>query len=364
MKDAKRKFLIVKMSAMGDVVHTLPALRSLRKKYPGAFIAWVVEDRFKELLHNNPDLDEVIVAPLKRWRHNINLQSLSEFRQFVKNLRKHKFDTLLDFQGLIKSGLIALLSGVPNRIGFHRDDCRERLNSLFTNRQAPFIGRKTHVVDKNLALLKLAGIDNFTMEFPLNLPTSAEKSAADYLDANPELTSNPVVGIHFGVGFKTKTWELERFAQLSDRIAGELGCNILLTWGPGEWEKVNALSAQLKQKHWVAPANDLPQAIALFKRLSLLVSCDTGPVHLCAAFQVPTVSIHGPTDPEYSRPRDAIHAVVYKVQPCSFCHKRSCPTQNECMTSISVDDVFQAVKKSVAKHVRIAGAENPLTLER
>ena len=363
MNGAKRKFLIVKMSAMGDIVHTLPALRSLREKYPGAFIAWVVEDRFKDLLHNNPDLDEVIAVSLKRWRRNVNLASLREFWSFVRNLRKHKFDTLLDFQGLIKSGLVALIAGVPNRIGFHRDDCRERLNGLFTNRKAPAIGRKTHVVDKNLALLKLAGVDNFTIEFPLNLPASAEQSAADYLDANPELTAKPVVGVHCGVGFKTKTWELERFAQLSDRIANELGCNILLTWGPGERGKVDALSARIKQRHWIAPANSLPQAIALFKRLDLLVSCDTGPAHVCAAFQVPTVSIHGPTDPEYSRPRDAIHAVVYKIQPCSFCHKRSCPTQNECMTSISVDDVFQAVQKSVAKHVRIAGTENPL-LER
>lgn len=361
MKNPRRKFLIVKMSAMGDVVHTLPALRSLRKRYPDAFIAWVVEDRFKDLLYNNPDLDQVIPARLKHWRRNVNLESLGEFWRFVKTIRSHKFDTLLDFQGLIKSGLIALLSGIPDRIGFHSNDCREKPNSLFTNRKAPFIGRKTHVVDKNLALAKMAGVDNFTMEFPLNIPEAAEESAIGYLKANPDLTANPVVGVHFGVGFKTKKWALERFAQLSDRIADELGCSVLLTWGPGEEEQTKALSDQIKKRHWIAPANNLPQAMALFKRLSLLVSCDTGPVHICAAYQVPTVSIHGPTDPEYSRPRDSIHEVVYKVLPCSFCHKRTCPTQNECMTSISVDDVFQTVKKSLAKHVRILSAENPIT---
>ena len=349
------------MSAMGDVVHTLPALRSLRKRFPDAFIAWVVEDRFKDLLYDNPDLDEVIPVRLKYWRKNVSLKSFGEFWNFVRKIRKHKFDTLIDFQGLIKSGLIAFLSGIPERIGFHPNDCREKLNAIFTNKKAPFIGRETHVVDKNLALLKMAGVEEFTMEFPLNIPNEAEESVKTYLDSNPELTANPIIGVYFGVGFKTKTWELARFAQLSDRIIDELGCNVLLTWGPGEWEKAQSLSRQMNQKHWVAPENNLQQAIALFKRLSLLVSCDTGPVHLCAAHQVPTVSIHGPTDPEYSRPRDAIHEVVCKVQPCSFCHKRSCPTQNECMTSISVDDVFQTVKKSVAKHVRIAGAENPIT---
>lgn len=361
MKNSRPKFLIVKMSAMGDVIHALPALRSLRKRFPDAFIAWVVEDRFKDLLYNNPDLDEVIPARLKYWRRHVSVESLSEFWRFVKIIRGHKFDALLDFQGLIKSGLIALLSGIPDKIGFHHNDCREKLNSLFTNRKAPFIGRKTHVVDKNLALARMTGVDSFTMEFPLNIPEEAEESVRSYLKANPELTANPIVGVHFGVGFKTKKWALERFAQLSDRIAGELGCSVLLTWGPGEEEQAKSLSDQIKQRHWVAPANSLPQAMALFKRLSLLVSCDTGPVHICAAYQVPTVSIHGPTDPEYSRPRDSIHEVVYKVLPCSFCHKRTCPTQNECMTSILVDDVFQTVKKSLAKHVRILSAENPIT---
>ena len=361
MSDSQKKFLIVKMSAMGDVVHTLPALRSLRKKFPSAYIAWVVEDRFKDLLYNNPDLDEIISVRLKYWRQNVNLNSLKEFWSFIKKVRKHKFDTLIDFQGLIKSGLIAFVSRVPEKIGFHSDDCREKPNSLFTNKKAPYIGRETHVVDKNLSLLQIAGVDDFEMEFPLQVSPEAEKSITGYLDDNPELTAKPIIAVHFGVGFKTKTWELSRFAELSDRIVDELDCNVLLTWGPGEQEKVQNLSDQIKNRHWVAPKNNLRQAIALFKQVDMLVSCDTGPVHLCAAFNVPTISIHGPTDPEYSRPRDSMHDVVVKIQDCSFCHKRNCPTQNECMTAISVNDVFQVVKKSVADHVRITGEKIPIT---
>jgi len=361
MTDSQRKFLIVKMSAMGDVVHTLPALRSLRNKFPQAYIAWVIEDRFKDLLYDNPDLDEIIPVRLKYWRQNVSLNSLKEFWSFIKKIRKHKFDTLIDFQGLIKSGMIAFISRIPEKIGFHSNDCREKPNRFFTNKKAPLIGRDTHVVDKNLSLLKMCGVDDIIMEFPLLVPHEAEESIDVYLDSNPDLTAKPIIAVHFGVGFKTKTWELSRFAELSDRVTDELDCNVLLTWGPGEHEKVHSLSDQIKNKHWVAPKNNLQQAIALFKRIDMLVSCDTGPVHICAAYQVPTVSIHGPTDPEYSRPREGIHEVVCKIQPCSFCHKRACPTENECMTSISVDDVFQVVKKSVADHVRITGEQIPIT---
>lgn len=349
------------MSALGDVIHTLPALATLRKTYPDAFIAWVVEEPFKDLLRNNPDLDEVIVVGLKRWRRNLNLTSLKEFVDFLRKLRRHKFDVLFDFQGLVKSGLIGFLAGVPERIGFQPRDCREPLNALFTTRKIPALGKNVHVVDKNLSLLKPVATGNPIMKFPLQLSPEAEESAGDYFQANPELKSGPVIGIHAGVGFETKRWELNRFAELSDRIANELGCNILLTWGPGEEEQVKALSSKIKHRHWVAPANNLQKSMALFKSLNMLVSCDTGPVHICAAFGVPTVSIHGPTAPDYSRPREPIHEVAVHVLPCSFCHKRTCPTQNECMTSVTVDDVFQIVKKSFSKNVKILGVENPVS---
>ena len=111
------------------------------------------------------------------------------------------------------------------------------------------------------------------------------------------------------------------------------------------------LSAQMKERHWVSPKNTLPESIAMLKRMSLFIGCDTGPVHLSAAQGVPTVTLFGPTNPVYSRPHGRNHEVVVKLQPCSFCHKHSCPTHIECMTSITVDDVFQAVQTSVQNHM-------------
>jgi len=358
MKAQPQKILIVKMSSLGDVIHTLPALATLRKNYPQAFIAWVIEESFQDLLHNNPDLDEVIVVRLKHWRRHWDMKSLNEFFAFFRKLRRHRFDVLLDFQGLIKSGLIAFLSGIPQRMGYHPANCRERMNSWFTNWKVPFIDKKTHSVDKNLFLVKTFGAKTTVMEYSIMVPKEAEESARHFLRSNPDLTASPIVGIHPGVGYKIKSWELSRFAELSDRIAKELGCNILLTWGPGEEEKINALSAMIKSRHWTAPPNNMANSLALFKRLNLLVSCDTGPVHICASYSVPTVAIHGPTDPSLLGPRAPIHEAVYQVLPCSFCYKRSCPTQNECMTGVTVEDVFKAVKKSVLKNVKIPQAEN------
>lgn len=353
MDESAKKFLIIKLSSLGDVVHALPFLGTLRKNFPSAHIAWAAEEKCKDVLYRNPDLDELIVVRSKKWRKDRDRQSLRELLDFVRLLRQRRFDTVFDLQGLIKSGLIAYLSKAPLRIGFHPRDCRERLNVWFTNRKGAFIGKGRHVVDKNLSLLNEVGARAFVKEFPLAVPAEAEAYIADYFKANPGLASGPLAAINPGVGFQTKRWELKRFAQLADRIAGELGCNVLLTWGPGEEGLVKTISANMRQKCHVAPPTGIHQSIALLRRMHLFVSCDTGPLHLCAALNVPTVSIFGPTDPARNGPYGNIHETVHKTLPCSFCYKRKCPTHNECMDQVSVEQAFAAVRKSFSIHVKV-----------
>ena len=350
MKQSPNNILIIKLSSLGDVIHALPALRTLRRLYPKAHIAWVVEEKCKDLLYNNPDLDELIVVRTLYWRRHWNLQSWRELKACLKLLRK-RFDLVIDLQGLIKTGVIAFLTQSPRIIGFDKQDCRERPNAWFTHETIPYMGKKVHVVDRYLAMIQALGAEEVCKEFPLAVPEEAEANIEAYLQANPELTAKPMVAIHHGVGFPTKRWPIERFAQLGDRISKELGFNVLLTWGPGEEETVNQLAAMMKEKYWVSPKNTLHESIHMLKRMSLCIGCDTGPMHLSAAQGVPTVSLFGPTNPVYSRPHGSHHEVVVKLQPCSFCHKHSCPTHIECMTAITVDDVFAAVQKSVREHV-------------
>jgi lipopolysaccharide heptosyltransferase I len=350
MNQSPQNILLIKLSSLGDVIHALPALRTLRKLYPKAHIAWIVEEKCKDLLYNNPDLDELIVVRIRHWRRHWNLQSWREFKTSLKKIRG-RFDLVIDMQGLIKTGVIAFLTQAPRIVGFDKHDCRERPNAWFTHEKIPFMGKKVHVVDRYLSMIQALGAETVSGEFPLVVPEAAEARIDAYWKANPELSAKPVVAIHHGVGFPTKRWPMERFAQLGDRITQELGFNVLFTWGPGEEEAVKKLSSLMKEKHWVSPKNSMHESIAMLKRMSLCIGCDTGPMHLSAAQGVPTVTLFGPTNPVYSRPHGSNHEVVVKLQPCSFCHKHSCPTQIECMTAITVDDVFAAVQKSVQDHV-------------
>ncbi len=342
-----RKILILKFSAMGDVVHTLPVAATLRKALPDAHIAWMVEEHFRDILYGNPDIDEVIPLRAKVWRKNWNAKSLAEILDTIKTLRRHKFDLVFDLHGLIKSGIIAKLSGAPTRVGFHRSDCKEKFSALFTNQKGPCMAGGLHVVDMYLTLLqatlgKVAEIKNF----PLQVPDEADGKVAHFFDQHPNLSTRPIIGINPGAGFESKQWQIVRFAQLADRISEELSCSIMLTWGPGEELKAQQISGHMQQKNWIAPPTSILESIALYKRMALLVSCDSGPLHLGAALGIPTVSIFGPTDPVRNGAYGVNHETVYKILSCSFCWKKTCPLRTkECMDQVTVDEVFRAVKQ-------------------
>ena len=259
------KILILKFSALGDVVHTLPFAATLRKTLPESHISWMVEERFQDILQGNPDIDEVIPLRTKVWRKNWNAKSLGEILDTIKTLRQHKFDLVFDLHGLLKSGFIARLSDASNRVGFHRKNCKEKLSTLFTNQKAPYTAGGLHVVDMNLTLLQSAlSKVKETKVFPLQVPDKADKKIASFMDQHPDLTARPIIAINPGAGFESKQWELDRFAELADRIAKELECSIMLTWGPGEELKVQQISAHMQQPNWIAPPTSILESIAIF----------------------------------------------------------------------------------------------------
>ena len=348
---SQKKFLIIKLSALGDIVHALPVARTLRQTYPQAFIAWMIEERYKELLHNNPDIDEIIPIRIKSWKKNWNRKALKEILLVIRNLRQQNFDVVFDLHGLIKSGVIAMLTGARIKSGFHRKNCKEKISSIFFNKKAPYMAGGIHVIDMYLTLVQSAlEIQNKVKQFPL--PATRNQKVEDFFHYQPELTSKNIIGINPGAGFESKLWELERFAQLADRITVELNCSILLNWGPGEEHKIKQIAASMKQKYWVAPPTSIQESIALYKYLTLLVSCDSGPLHLCAALGIPTVSIFGPTDPTRNGAYGLNHQTVNKVLACSFCWKKKCPLgTNECMTQVTVDEVFQSVRSNQKSNI-------------
>ena len=170
------KILILKFSALGDVVHTLPFAATIRKSLPDSHITWMVEERYQDLLRGNPDIDEVLPLRTKVWRKNWTRKSLIEILGTIKTLRQGNFDIVFDLHGLLKSGIIAKLTGAPTRVGFHQKNCKEKISSLFTNHQAAYMPGGLHVVDMYLKLLQSAlGKVTERKLFSLNVPDEANK---------------------------------------------------------------------------------------------------------------------------------------------------------------------------------------------
>jgi len=165
MAEVPKKILIVKLGAIGDVVHALPVLKTLRVHFPDSHISWVIEKKHSSLIENHPDLDDCIVIDTKKWRKNLNGKTFSELREFIRRLRNEEFDIAIDLQGLIKSGVISWLSGAKKIIGFKAGQCREFLNILFTNVKAGPRENEKHIIDILLSLLRPLGISHFHRDF-------------------------------------------------------------------------------------------------------------------------------------------------------------------------------------------------------
>ncbi len=354
MNSVKKKFLIIKPSSMGDIVHALPFLRTLRANYPSAYIAWMIEERFQDLIEHNPDLDEVIPIRTKCWRKSLNTQSWNEICETKKLLRERKFDWTFDLQGLIKTGFIALMTGAPNRVGFHKNNCREKVNSWFNNHHSKYVSAGSHVVDRCLSQLSILGNFQSQAEFILSIRPEDENVSKTFMVENSKLAEKPIVGINPGAGFPTKLWNIEKYAQLADKLIEELGFSILITWGPGEKEMATKIASTMKQKSWIAPATTIAESIGLYKKLSLFVGSDSGPFHICWALGIPTVSAWGPTDPSRNGAYKKNHKAVFHKLNCSFCWKRQCPLgTTECMDKITVQNIFEATKKLASEQIKM-----------
>ncbi len=338
---AERRFLIVRLSALGDVIHALPMAAALKEAFPDAFVGWAAEKGVKPLLAGNPAVDTFILLDTKAWRRRGFFPVLGDAVASFRELRSFSFDTALDAQGLIKSGLIALLSGARERIGFERKHCREGLSSLFTNRHvAPPAGHH-HIVEKNLALLAPLGIKPASPRFPLPSFRAYRLMVDTFLRRSGLGVAKPLIALHPGAGWPTKRWGEEKFARLGDALALRTGAQIIITWGPGDEGAASRVNSLMASEPRLAPALTLPQLACLLEHCLMFIGGDTGPLHLAAAMGVPVLGIYGPTTPWRNGPFGVEHALLYRPLPCSGCHKRSC-RDPLCILSLTVEEALEA----------------------
>ena len=346
--------LIIRLSAIGDVINVLPALSLLRSHFPKSKISWLVEDRASEILIDHPDINEVIIYPRKKWQREIlridkSLNIISESRSFYKKLRNSHYDLVIDFQGNLKSAVMNLITGSENRLGFGKGHCKE-FNYLSTQLHAYPEGIKIHRIDKNLSLLKELDIETRFIRPKLPVAREDEEYISKFINENTK-PSLPIVIIHPGTSKfgSFKQWQPSNYALLADMIMEEYDTNIIFTWGPDEFDTVKKIIENMKLK--AIPACEtasIKQLIALLKHATLFIGGDTGPLHMASMLDIPVVGIYGPKDPVIYGPYRGEAIVIRKDLPCSPCRKRTCDDPI-CMSSILPEDVFCGAEQLLTK---------------
>ncbi|MDG2305927.1 MAG: glycosyltransferase family 9 protein [Candidatus Binatia bacterium] len=331
------RFLLIRLSAVGDVINTLPTLSLLRRARPDATIGFVVEDRAQDLLVDHPLVDRVHVFPRRRWGElRRSPGSWGDFRSelsaYAKEIRGVGYQVAIDVQGNVKGGVHALLSGAPHRIGFARGYDRELNHWFSTDRVVPPSDRP-HRVDKFASLLGPLGIEDAAREWVFPNTEEADCTIRSYLHDNG-IAPGEAVMLHPGTSGRgaSKRWPPERFAEFARRVASELEQPVIVTWGPAEESLARDVAAGSDRVFAAPRTTSLLELLALVRMARLFVSADTGPMHLAAASGIPCVALFGPKDPAVYAPYGEGHTVLY---------------QPEGMDQISVDEVVAAAGREL-----------------
>lgn len=305
------RVLLVRLGAVGDVLRVLPAVRRLRAAMPSLHLAWIVEPLSAPLLDAHPDLDEVIRFPRRELRPDPAhpLLFAHACREFAARLRRGAWDVAVDFQGSLKSGLVAWRSGARRRIGFRPGETRE-FSFLFTNEWVTLPAPRLNRVDRNLEMARALGAAAGPAD-ALIPERAAEGAEADAVWSR-SIPSGPRVVISPGVSRRQayKAWPPAYYAMLARLIASRTGTRPLVVWGPGEELLARSVVDAAAGDALLAPPTGLRALCALLRRADLFVGADTGPMHLAWVAGCRVVALFGPTDPSLNAPRGAAHVVL------------------------------------------------------
>jgi lipopolysaccharide heptosyltransferase I len=384
------RFLLVRLGALGDIVHALPAAAALRERFPHAQIDWLVERKHRALLDLVPVIDTRIAVDPRAWSGPLAPLAV------VRALRRMRYDVALDLQGLIKSAVFARASGARRVIGYASAHLREpAARRFYTELVDP--GDTTHVIDKGLAILRALGIDaghiaesdaetaaatarGIGGSVPAVSGIAAtgatvHRSDARRAEPRPMLRTGPrfpiaaieshvpactrqllglwpdepFVLINPGAAWPNKRWPADRFGGLARELRARHGLRSAVLWGPGE----ETLAAQVARVSGgaaeMAPATGLADLIALTRAARVLVSGDTGPIHLAAAVGTPVVGVYGPTDPRRNGPWSPDDESVSRFGRCACHHQRQCRVAAWCLADVPLHEVLDAVERRLTR---------------
>jgi len=328
------RVLVVRLGAMGDVIHALPAVAALAQALPGVTIDWIIEPRWACLLEGNPYVGSVLTFPLKGWRKKpLRGESWSGAWRLIAELRATRYDLVVDLQGLIKSACLARLTGCRRRVGLETAALREPLAAKFYTEQVGVAG--AHIVDKNLsAVRRLIGSQDTAVEFPLPQgECSATLPPGDFVLATPV------------AGWGSKQWPGRHYAQFAGLIHQGLGMPLVLDCAPGDAGYVQEIARSAPPGSVVVHPSTIPQLIGATRRARAVLGVDSGPLHLAAALGKPGVAVFGPTDPARNGPYGGTLTVLRATTATTTYHRDA--NVSCAMSSIGAERVYEALRRTL-----------------
>lgn len=310
-----KRVLVVRLSALGDVIRTLPAVVGLQKEFPTAEFHWLVEKPSSALLRAVPGLHLLEVSRNDLRRGN-PIKRLNAFRAVVREIRKRRIEVAVDFHGVLKSGIFPFLAGVPVRIGYEKGGSKEGARWL-VNRRLRLKSKRISRYERNQALAKFIH-ENASPRVPTFAIDAAAKNQVDQLMMQRPIVFFPGTSAHG----KNKRWPATHWAWLFKNVATRYPVRFL--FGPADKPYQEALEELLGDTMKMLPALSLTQLAYALRRSSCLVSCDTGPLHLAAVQKVPVVAMLGPSDPVLNQPQTPFREVLLPGVACAPCRNRSC----------------------------------------
>jgi lipopolysaccharide heptosyltransferase I len=335
-QDRKMKILLVRLGALGDIVHALPVAAALRERYPDAQIDWLVDARHASLLDIVPVISRRVVVDSRRWGAALGA---------LRALRREGYHVAVDLQGLVKSAAFARMSGAPRVIGFSRAHLREKLAAGFYS-EACDPGDVSHVVDKNLSVLALFGIAGRRRQFPIAVPESAACEPVVERVRRDRMSGYALVNA--GAAWPNKQWPPARFGEVAAALATRHALLPVVLWGPGEQAIAAGVVEASNGIAMAAPPTGIGDLLTLARGARLMLSGDTGPLHLAAAVGAPIVALFGPTDPARNGPWDAADISLSRFGDCVCHYERRCRRSRGCIEDLTVEDVRAAIDRRLA----------------
>jgi lipopolysaccharide heptosyltransferase I len=328
--------LVVRLGALGDIVHTIPAVAALRRAYPAARIDWLVEAKHQEILQLVPVIDHLIV---------VRDPSFLAWVDATRQVRSVRYDIALDFQGLMKSAVLARASGARRVLGFSIWHVREKGARPFYSEGVDV--ESVHVIHKNLRLLEGLGLDAPPLEFPfIRVDSAARDAMVEQSEGAPYAVLNP------GAAWPNKRWPAEHYGELAAFLREVRGLVPFVLWGPAEAPLAQAVVDASSGAARLAPPTRILDLVEVFRTAALVVSGDTGPLHIAAAVGTPAVSIFGPTDPARNGPHAAADIAVSRFPSCGCHYDRRCHLSEWCLATLPVAEVTAAVQQRLAAEKR------------